>query len=270
MRVIAAIDESAAAGPILGAAGAIAEFLGATLEAVHVREDGGEVAQAEAKAAGVELRMLEGPTVASLVAAAGADDVAMMVLGVRGTPAGRRPGGRTALEVLTSLEKPVVVVPPDAQPEPRLRRILVPLDGTRATSGALDATIRLARSRDIDLVVLHVHDEDSLPLFADQPHHEAEAWEREFLARCCSGCPPKELTLQVCVGAPAGHVLRVAAESEVDLIALSWAQDLSPGRAAVVREVLVRTSIPILLVPLGEASGRSGRLHEGRIEAGKV
>jgi nucleotide-binding universal stress UspA family protein len=39
-KVLAAIDNSAAARPVLASAAALADLLGAELEAIHVREDG--------------------------------------------------------------------------------------------------------------------------------------------------------------------------------------------------------------------------------------
>jgi hypothetical protein len=33
------------------------------------------------------------------------------------------------------------------------------------------------------------------------------------------------------------------------MIALGWQQDLTPPRAAVVREVLARTPVPVILLP---------------------
>jgi hypothetical protein len=39
------------------------------------------------------------------------------------------------------------------------------------------------------------------------------------------------------------------------MIALGWSQDLAPDRAAVVREVLTRTDVPVLLLPC-TAAGR--------------
>ncbi len=247
-KVIAAIDSSAAARPVLAAAAAIGGLLDAEVEALHVREDGDRAPRAQAQAAGLSLRTIAGPTVAGIVRAARPEDVVAVVLGARGTPGGRRPAGRTALEVITALGKPLVIVPPSAARPDRLLRILVPLDGTKETAEALQGTITLARGRELEVVVLHVHDEASLPPFEDQPQHETETWAREFLARHCP-CPPEELRLELRIGSPPDYVVRVAREADVDLVALGWSQDLSPGRAAVVRATLARSPVPVLLIP---------------------
>jgi hypothetical protein len=49
-------------------------------------------------------------------------------------------------------------------------------------------------------------------------------------------------------------VLEVASDEDVSMIALGWAQDLARGQAAVVREVLGRSPVPVLLVPVRSAA----------------
>jgi len=247
-RVVAALDASAAAGPVLATARALAKHLGAAVDAVHALEDGNEAPRAVATRAKLTLRTLRGPTVPTLVRVARAADVDMLVLGARGTEAGARPAGSVALAIVAALDKPVVVVPPHLAHPGRLERVLVPLDDTEATAGALRATIEFARSCELDVVVLHVHVVERLPLFEDQPQHERASWATEFLAR---NCPPgHELRFERRVGRPEEVLLRVAVETDVDLIALGWSQDFSAGRAAVVRATLARSSVPVLLVPV--------------------
>jgi hypothetical protein len=106
-----------------------------------------------------------------------------------------------------------------------------------------------------------VHDEGSLPPFTDQPQHETESWAREFLARYCPGVELERLHLRV--GWPGENIVRVARELEVDMIALGWAQDLSPGRAAVVRAALERSSVPALLVPVAVVDSHRSRAKRG-------
>lgn len=246
-KVIAAIDDTAAARAVLAAGRLVAELFDASLEAVHVRDDGARTARAATAAAGLQLREVDGPVIDALVLEASASEVAALTLGARATPAGRRPAGHVALEVITAVPRPVAVVPPDVRPQPGLRRLLVPLDGTWATAHALTEVIDLACRCDLDVVILHVLNEESLPPFSDQPHHEAEAWVREFMARHCPGAAARA---ELRVGVPAHAVEATAVELGADLIALGWSQELAPGRAAVVREVLERGRIPVLLVPI--------------------
>jgi hypothetical protein len=49
-------------------------------------------------------------------------------------------------------------------------------------------------------------------------------------------------------------VLEVAAAQGADMIALGWSQDLAADRAAVVREVLTRTDLPVMLLPCTAAA----------------
>jgi nucleotide-binding universal stress UspA family protein len=251
--VIAAIDNSMAARPVLATAGAVARFFDATPEAVHVRQNGWETARGAAEEAAVPVRLLEGPTVPALVDAARRADVEAVVVGARNTPAGGRPAGRTALQVIELLGKPVVVVPPLCETRPRLRRVLLPLEGTAQTSLAPTGVLELARDADVDIDVLHVHDEASLPLFTDQPQHETEAWTEEFVARYCP-YGLRSVTVQLRIGRPEDEILSVMGETDVDLLALGWNQSLLPGRGTVVRAVLARASAPVLLIPVAAST----------------
>jgi len=259
-KVIAALDNSLAAGTVLATAASLARLFGVGVEAVHVREDGDRLARSEAEAAGLALRALDGPTVQALVAAGQDEDVLALVVGSRRLPLTGRPVGTTALEVIRSVLKPVAVVPPDAARPGALERVLVPLEGTISTSIAPKAIIELAQDAHLDVVALHVHDFESLPAFTDQLQHQAEAWGKEFLARYCPWGLDK-VTLELRVGRRAEQILAVAEEVHADVIALGWSQELAAGRAPVVREVLERGRIPALLVPvhLADTNDRNER-----------
>lgn len=246
-RLLAAVDNSAVARHVLETANAVAPLYGATVDAIHIREDGDRTAQAAAVATGLELRELPDDVVETLIGAGLEDDVVGLVIGTRAGRLVRRPVGHVALDLLVAVRKPLVLVPPHTPIPFRLRRVLVPLDGTSATAAALTRTVELAGDFEVEVDVLHVHDQDSLPLFSDQPQHETESWAREFLARYCPTVDLARLHLRV--GWPGEHVVRVAHETHADMIALGWAQDLSSGRAAVVREALERSQVPVLLVP---------------------
>jgi nucleotide-binding universal stress UspA family protein len=215
---------------------------------VHVRENDGNTAAGAAVAAGVPLRTLEPPILDSLVGAAKQSDVRAVVVGTRSSPAGPTPAGHVALALIGTLHKPVIVVPPQAPIAYSLERILVPLDATEQTAAALKETIELAGDAAAEIVVLHALQGASLPLFSDQPQHEPEAWRQEFLARYSA--QPERVRLETRVGVPAELVPAVAKETEADLIALAWSQNMAPGRARVVRAVLERSDVPVLLVPL--------------------
>lgn len=261
MKVLAAIDNTAAARPVLAAATAFADLLDAEVEALHAREDGDRTARAAAEAAGVPFRISAASVVPALQEAGGAADVAALVLGARATAAGRAPAGHVALQLALSLPKPLVVVPPEAAVPSVFGSILVPLNGKRTTAAALMETLTLAHDRELEVVVLHVHELDSLPLFTDQPQHELTAWAQEFLRRHCPH--PEHVRLEVRIGVPGQHVLSVAEQIGADLIALGWAQEFADGRAAVVHEALERSRVPVLLVPVaGRVDAAAARLSD--------
>jgi len=245
-RVIAAIDGSAASRPVLDAASALAGMFEARVESVHVREGGGRMARAIAEAADVEYREVDGPVVKALIEEAAPEDVVGLALGARAVPGGRRPAGHTALDVIVTIDKPVAIVPPDARVHAAFDRVLVPLDDSSESSGAVAELMRFACRGDLDVLILHVLDAASVPLFEDQPQYEMEAWLQEFLAR---HCPTRTARAEVRVGVPGQEIMTAALKAGSDLIALGWSQQLGPRRAAVVTEVLEHANIPVLLLP---------------------
>ena len=246
--ILAAVDASAAARPVLDAATALGRTLRMPVVAIHVRQDSTEVERQLTERAGIELRLATGTPADAIVAAMADAEMALAVLGARGHPAGRRPAGSTALAVATHAAKPVVVVPPEPRDPPPagLHRILVPLDGTADTARAVEQTMGWFAGSGVEIVSLHVFDATTVPRFWDRPEHDHAAWTREFLAR---NAPAAGTRLQVRSGWPSDRVLEVAAAEGADMIALGWGRRLAPDRAAVVREVLVRTPVPVILLP---------------------
>jgi len=255
--VLAAVDSSAAARPVLETALGLAELTGATAEAVHVTDTSAETPEALAARGGVRFRVLDGPVEAALLDAAADPAVIAMVLGARGSPVGRRPAGRTAIRVLERAGKPVVVVPPEAAglATRPFRRLLVPLEGTEPTSRCIAEGLLPLLVADVELVVVHVFTSDTLPRFLDRPARDLQLFGDEFLARYC----PDAARIRLRTGSVGTVVTDVCREEEADLIALSWSQDSSLGRGAVVLEVLGRSTVPVLVLPVG-SSGR-GAAH---------
>jgi len=259
-RVIAAITDDSAASAVLSSAGAIASLFSATVEALHVGEERAAVVAA-AQEAGATLRTVAGEAVETIVRAAGAEDVAAVVIGARGAPGGKRPAGSTAMALVSSLNKPVAVVPPDAVVERPIERVLVPLDGTASSAAALREIVELAANAELQIVVAHVQRRQSLPPFSDHLPHEVRAWSEEFIARYCPSATDAALELRV--GEPREHVLDIMRASHCDLVALGWGQDLTGGRAAVVRRILAESPVPVLLTPMAATPTAAGRSLEG-------
>lgn len=243
-RIVAAIDNSPAARPVLSVALALGPVLGAEVEAVHVADEEGDTAAAVAASMGVPYRVLPGgdPLPALLAHAAGGD-VTMVVVGAR-----RRLQssglGHLAGQIAESLDKPVVVVPPETRPMDRLQRVVIALEATPAKARSLTGAIEVAAGAELDIVVVHVDDEQSIPSFSDQEAHETRAYADEFLARYLPGAGPARLELRI--GDPADEIIELIQQSTVDLLALGWPRD--PERGAVARRILGRSHVPVLLI----------------------
>ena len=258
-KVLVALDNSVAAKAVVASAHALATLLDAGVEALHVRVNGDRTARNTAEAAGLPFHTVSGRVIDQLVEAGEAEDVVALAMGARGTAAARHPLGSTAAAVASIVAKPVLIVPPHADPAPVVRSVLVPLEGTLSSSLAPRAIIELAAEAEIEVLALHVHDQSSLPAFTDHPQHEQPAWEREFLRRWCpSGI--EALRLETRVGRSGEVIAEVAEHRDCDLIALGWSQELSAGRALVVRETLERSRRPVLLVPVHVAAEAVARV----------
>jgi nucleotide-binding universal stress UspA family protein len=253
-KVIAALDTSMAANPVLRTAVALSEALGAEVEAVHVTVDGDRIARSAATAANVPYRTASGPIVERLVEIGQASDVVALVLGARGSRLSHRPLGGTALAVATALSKPLVVVPPEARVRDRLERVLIPLAEADMEHHTPRAIVALAEGEELDVIVLHVLDELSLPSFTDQPQYEHEARVSEFLRRY-SPWGIGKVRFEVRIGRGEELVPAVADEVDADIVALGWAQELEAGRGPIVRAVLMRGTVPLLLVPVQVVGG---------------
>jgi nucleotide-binding universal stress UspA family protein len=246
-RVIAAITNDVAAPGVLATAHDIAELYKGSVEAVHAGEEDATVTEA-ARAAGVPLRAIPGTPTEAIARAARADDVVAVVLGAPDVVGGSVPARNTAMLLISMLEKPAVVVPPDGAAGGRpIVRILVPLDGTAESAAALEEIVQLACDAAVEIVVAHVHEERALPAFSNHLAHEVRAWSDEFIARNCPAA--LDATLELRVGEPHEHVIDIVRSSGCDLVALGWSQNLAPGHAAVVRRVLAESPVPVFLTP---------------------
>jgi hypothetical protein len=244
--VLAAIDDTEAAKPVLRTTLVVARTLHAQPQALHARVDGVAVAEREAAAAEVPLTIVDAAPVAAIVKAAEDPSVAIVVLALHRQPPGPHPAGYTALAVMTQVDKPLMIVPPGEPVREKPRRALVPLDGTQAVSAAMRATIKAFKGAGLDVVVLHVFDQRTVPRFLDDPR-DLDLWGDEFLTRHMVGL---RLRLEVRSGDPASAVVAMAETEDVDVIALGWRQDLSQERAGVIRRVLAEAGRPVLLVPI--------------------
>lgn len=243
---LAALDASAAARPVLETALRIAEMTGTEVEALHIGDGSSETPESLAERAGVPLRLLDGPVEEVLLSAVGEPQVFVAVVGARSTPGGRRPVGRVARHILHGAGKPVVIVPPEVLSPGRLRRLVLPLEGTAESSRPVLEVLWPMLEADIELVVLHVFTDESVPRMLDRPVRDIEQLGREFLARHF----PHASAIEMRGGPMGAQLLDVCTKHDADLVVLSWSQDSSEGHANVVREVLGVSTLPVLLLPV--------------------
>jgi nucleotide-binding universal stress UspA family protein len=243
--VLAAIDDTPAARPVLATTVAIAHVLKLSPAAVYARGKGLHVPDKDAAALGVPLSIVDAPPVTAIVETAERPDVELVVLALHGQPAGHA-AGHTALAVMAQLTKPVVVVPPEDPVRDHPKRMLFPLDGTQAASAAVQSMITALRGVGVEVIVAHVFDAQTVPRFLDRPD-DLDVWADEFLARHCA---QPGLRIELRRGDPAQAILTLATAEDVDLIALGWRQDLSADRAQVARTILTEARRPVALVPV--------------------
>jgi len=159
--ILAALGDDRAAPSVIAAARAVAHLFAAHVELLHVRESSPAVAgETAAEAAGLPLRVLAGERIDALSAAATREDVAALTVAARGEPDPQSPLAPTTVRLITSLSKPVVVVPAGyAATSPReIARVLVPLDGTPANAAVLEPIIEVATAAEVEIVLIHVLD----------------------------------------------------------------------------------------------------------------
>jgi nucleotide-binding universal stress UspA family protein len=245
--IVAAIDDSAAARPVVSMATELGAVLNASVEALHISDTEGRTAWAIAEGFGVPCRTWPGDPLTRIVERAAAEDVIAVVVGARRRLSGHSLG-HLARQIADTIEKPVMVVPPEARSTGHLRRVIIAMEGTRAKSRNLKVAFDLAAAADLELVIVHVDDEDSLPSFSDQVAHETQAYADEFLARYLRGGPAARLELRV--GVPADEIIALTDSLTADLLALGWPHSRDAHRGATAREILDRSHIPVLLVSL--------------------
>lgn len=248
--VLAALDNTAAAHPVLHAAVKLADLLGATVEAVHVHDGPTDTPTTLADRHAIPFRLLDGPVGPALLTAIEASDVVAAVVGARSLPGNHRPMGSIAMEVAQQSLKPVLVVTPeagDAASQP-FHRLLLPLEGERESSRPVLEKLLPLVAEDVELVVLHVFTAETTPKFLDRPGRDLELLGDELRCRHC----PDAAEIELRSGHVGQRVEEVSRERTVDLIVLAWSQALDEGHAAVVRDVLVRAEVPVLLLPVAD------------------
>ena len=276
-KVLVALDGSPAAATALPMARTIAAKLDAAIMILHSATVPVPAADLRQRLGldreNVEVLQVQAPSDASaagILQASGAAEVVLLVLTTHGRSISDGPRlGRVAEAVAAGSAGPLLLVPPETVPVPsaarpplRLRRLLLPLDGTPTTATALQPATALASRLGASVDVLYVVDPDQadptepgsvrVPYYMDQPQHEWPALERRVIDELCTiyaKCPPEVPVRMVLRYGPIGDaIVRCAADHQDDVIVLVRRSRLEPGHARVLREVLNQTSCPILLL----------------------
>ncbi len=244
---LAALDTNANVLPVLETALLFADLTTSHVEVVLAHRSMGIDTEAQAllNEAGVPVRRLEGPHGSALVNAVADVDVIAAVVAARRERSLRYPVGPIVRALLEQTLKPVVIVPPDLVAPSVFQRLLVPLDGAEPSSRAVIDQLAPLCAKPVELCVLHVFTDSTMPTMLDRPARDLEILGKEFLRRHL----PHVHHIQLSPGPAGQRVCQVASEQRSDLIVLSWSRDTTPGRAVVIREVLSSTSLPVLLLP---------------------
>ena len=247
-KVIAAIDRRTESQSVPAMGRAVAAALDASLEILRF-VDGDEVQIAAAEAGDSPARTLSGDRVELLAREATEEDVVAVVVGGPSTTEGSGlPPGHLAVTLAGRTDKPVVVVPPGFRPPEYLHTVVVAMEGTPGKARVLQRSIALSALAGLEIVVVHVEDEDSIPSFSDQVQHESEAYAQEFFARHLLGAPQMRLELRI--GDPADEVLNAIESTGAELVAVGWPSADDPSHGAVAREIVERSPVPVLLMAI--------------------
>ncbi|MBF6591554.1 MAG: universal stress protein [Ktedonobacterales bacterium] len=279
-ELVVAVDGSPAAAEAVPFARAVAAQLGATLRLLRVAESQPPVESPRSSEHDVvscdhDEHAHDGPK-AAILEAIGHPKTILVVLTTHGGAVESAPRlGHLAEAVIARAQRPILLIRPEvavadrmtsAPSEPyRLRRMLVPLDGTPTTAAALRPVLDLAHGLGAALDLLFVASRDHresvepgcihIPPYVDDSQHAWPHWQREvveWLRACCREHLP-EVPMRVSVASaptePVGEaIVRFATEQREDAIVLVRRSRLESTRAPVMRTVLAQAPCPILVI----------------------
>jgi nucleotide-binding universal stress UspA family protein len=264
--ILVPLDGSVQARSALPIARTLARLSGATVHLLHVSEPALRPADAVHRLAVTgEAGVMEtcaGSPAAAILAAVRRWHAETVVMSTHaGHPRRGRGLGSVAEAVLAGAGVPVVFVRPERGEQAwDPHALLLPLDGSPTSAGAMGHAIALAASFGGRIELLHVTGPQQTrepeagafgaPYYADQPQHEWPAWSGEFVARARCGCGHDQcpIHLHVAHGQPGPETVRFASEHAVDMIVVSWRGRFEADRAATVRAVLEGAPCPVVVI----------------------
>ena len=150
----------------------------------------------------------------------------------------------------------VLFVSPRSRVPTHLAQILVPHDGTPATSLTLATVSGAAVRSHATIVVLHVAARElpsqsgsfPAPRLVDHCCHDWREWREEFARRFCRFFPDALLRVELAIGPREESILKVARELPADLLIFAWGGVLRANRARTLCTVSALAPCPVLLV----------------------
>lgn len=264
--IVVALDGSPGSLAALPVAKSLAEIVSSTVHVVYVGGHG-VPAKVIAEKLGLSPEQLHGlviehttgnPPVEIAHIASERESIFIVMCTHTGEPKPDGKLGSVAEGVLYEAKVPVVLVRPErGLKEWKLRRILLPHDGTTTTGAATGMAAHLAHLANAELIVLHIAIQTEAahsfgaPQYVDQPQHEWPAWANEFLSRLHSqGHSLSELKLRLFLarGKPGQVIVHSAQEHNADLIVLAWRGHLEAERAGIIKDCMRNAPCPLLIV----------------------
>lgn len=163
-----------------------------------------------------ETMMIDAGPAQAIVDAASGMDADLILMGTHGRHGWRRALlGSVTERVVRAAECPLMSVPPTLEPqrEPKIAKILCPVNFTGIARMALEEAAGLAAAFDAELLIVHVADRVSEPFLAHLEEDFAAWVEPGIRGRC-------NYSQVVARGNAAERVLEVARQSEADLIVI--------------------------------------------------
>lgn len=254
MTILVALDFRPISDDLLASARAVAAVANWSLRVLHVDEPGDPPPSGWPSLRGAGLTRMRGDAGEEILRAADDPAVSVLALGLRSE--GEAGIGHVAHHVLEHAACMLLVVRPGMRVPDRLRRIVVPLEGSPSTSAAMRVVDEVFCARGREIVMVHVVTGDTpvepgsmpAPRFMDQEHHEWVAWQEEFCRRFSPCSKGGRHRVAVRVGEPGATIIDEAREAQAELLVASWRGNLAHQHAASLKQLLEASPCPLLLV----------------------
>lgn len=247
-RVIAVLEQrSSSPASVIDMALAMGRLSDASVEATYPAGDHGfadEIVKL-CDTHNVPCTQLNEPPDASLRSEVESPDVVSSIVATRKAGQGWRLLGPISFNLLRNTDKPIVVIGPNAEIPTSIRTLFIPLEGPPAANPYLASYLNEITTHDVEIVVLHVFTEHTLPQMLDRPAMDLEVLGVEFLRRHL----PHAHSIQLRHGPIVAELLATCNVQRSGLVVMPWSQDTSRGHARIIREILANSRLPVVLLP---------------------